>query len=515
MHKRPVFFYSLAFSIILIIIGIFAPQTLENFANSALNFIYEYLGWFILGCTFLFFLFCMYLAFSKYGKIRLGDDDDRPKYNRATWIAMLFATSIGISLVFWGVAEPVSYYIDPPYGEPNSEQSAKLAMQYVFLHWGVSAWAIYAVVGVCLAYFLYRKKLPASISSTFQPLVGEKIFGNFGNFINIIVSISIIIGLSTSLGFGTLQINSGFNYLWGLDVSFPMQLIIIASVTTIFVASAVSGIDKGIKNLSNTNMILAFLLMAFVFVFGPTQAIFKIFFQGLGDYVQNFISMSFRMEPYQDGSWIAGWTLFYFGWWIAWAPLVGSFVARISRGRTIREFMLGAVFIPVLAGFLWFSVMGGSALHFIQNEGKTAIANAVAEDVTSALFIYFEHLPLTGFLSILAIILVLIFFVTSADSATFVLAMLSENGNPNPTRLTKIVWGFVVAAVSAILIFTGGIRGLQSALVTTAVPLAIMMLFMCYSMIKGLQGEFSQPVQKDHKTYSPTTNQSSKEEIPS
>lgn len=487
--KKAVFYTSLAFSLLLISLGIVMPEQLENFSNSSLNFIYNNLGWFILGSVFVFFAFCMYIGLSKFGHIRLGDDSDRPEYKTATWIGMLFSASIGISLVFWGVAEPVSYYIDPPFGEGSSGESAKLAMQFVYLHWGVSAWACYALVGVSLAFFQFRRKLPSSLSSVFYPLIGDKINGTFGKAIDIIVILSIVIGIATSLGFGTLQVNSGMNVLWGIPVDISMQAIIIVAVTIVYIASTVSGLQGAMKHLSNLNMLLAFALLGFVLFLGPTQAIFKIFFQGVGDYVQNFIGMSFRTEPYSDGSWIASWTLFYFGWWIAWAPLVGSFVARISKGRTIKEFMMGAVFIPVLGSFFWFAVMGGSAIHLIQNMGETALATAVSTDVTSALFKFFEYFPMSAFLSVLAMVLVLIFFITSANSAVFVLGMISENGNPNPSHMTKVIWGVVIAGISVVLIMTGGLAGLQSALVATAVPLAVLMLIMCYSTYKGLKQE--------------------------
>ncbi len=504
--KNTVFYFSLALSLFLISIGIFAPKQLEVFSNSSLSFIYNNLGWFILGSVFIFFVFCMYIGLSKFGHIRLGEDHERPEYKTATWIAMLFSASIGISLVFWGVAEPVSYYISPPFGKESSEQSAKLAMQYVYLHWGISAWACYAVVGVSLAFFQFRKKLPASISSVFYPLLGDRIKGAFGKTIDIIVVLSIVIGIATSLGFGTLQVNSGMNYLWGLPIGFNSQLLIIGIVTLLYLGSTVSGLQGGIKHLSNLNMLLAFALLGFILILGPTQTILKIFFQGIGDYTQNFLGMSFRTEPYSDGSWISGWTLFYFGWWIAWSPLVGSFVARISKGRTIKEFMMGAIFIPVLGSFFWFAVMGGSAIDLIENHGKTALATAVTSDVTSAIFKFFEYFPMSVFLSILAMVLVLIFFITSADSAIFVLGMISDNGNPNPAQTTKIIWGVIIAAVSAVLIMTGGLSGLQSALVATSIPLAILMLFMCYSTFKGLKEELVLMTAKKEQTVNLNNN---------
>lgn len=488
-HKKSVFYVSLAFSLALISFGAFIPDKLEAFSHSALSFIYNNLGWFILGSVFIFFSFCMFLGFSKFGHIRLGDDDDKPEYSTVTWIAMLFSASIGISLMFWGVAEPVSYYISPPIGQGSTEQSAKAAMQYVYLHWGVSAWACYALVGVALGYFQFRKKLPSSISSVFYPLIGDRIYGSIGKWINVLVMLSVVIGIATSLGFGTLQVNSGMNYLWGLPISIYVQIGLIAIITVVYVASTISGLQGAIKHLSNLNIILALGLMAFIFISGPTQTILKVLFQGIGDYVQNFVSMSFRTEPYNDGTWIANWTLFYFGWWIAWAPLVGSFVARISKGRTIKEFMIGAVFIPVLSAFAWFAVMGGSAIHLIQNLGQTALADAVKTDVTSALFKFLDYFPASTFISVLAIVLVLIFFITSANSAVFVLGMVSENGNPNPSHVTKTIWGLVIAAIAIVLIMTGGLSGLQSALVVMAIPLSIMMLIMCYSTYKGLNQE--------------------------
>src|SRR5699024_9354167 len=337
LKHNLIFYVSLFISLLFLGFGALFPSLLEHFSNTFLDFIYDKLGWLFLLSVFALLIFCMTIAFSKYGKIKLVSHSDKPDYPTVTWIAMLFSAGIGISLVFWGVAEPVSYYVDPPFGEGSTKESAERAMQFVYLHWGVSAWACYAFVGACLAYFQFRKKLPASLSSTFYPLIGDKIYGPIGKTIDIIVVLSIVVGISTSLGFGVLQINSGMEYQWGFINNTGMQMLIIGIVTFIYLWSASTGIQRGIKYLSNTNMILAFVLILSIFIMGSTQEIMKIFFQGIGDYVNNFLEMSFRTDPYGDGSWIASWTLFYFGWWIAWAPLVGSFVARISKGRTLRE----------------------------------------------------------------------------------------------------------------------------------------------------------------------------------
>lgn len=484
--KKTVFYVSLGISLFLIGLGVIMPKQLERFSNNFLEFIYDYLGWLLLSSVFFFFVFCLFLSFSRFGRIRLGDDNDRPHYPTITWIAMLFSASIGISLVFWGVAEPVSYYIDPPFGEAYTAESAKTAMQFVYLHWGVSAWSCYALVGVCLAYFQFRQKLPSALSSAFYPVLGEGIRGPIGKTIDIITILSIVIGVATSLGFGTLQVNTGMQVLWDIPNNFTIQLTIILSLTFVYLWSATTGLNRGIKYLSNINMLLSLALIGFILFLGPTQTIFKIFFQGIADYTNNFLGMSFRTEPYSKGTWIASWTLFYFGWWIAWAPLVGSFVARISKGRTIREFMMGALFIPVIASFFWFAVLGGSALYFIHNLGHITIAQAVKEDVTVALFTFFNYFPLSFIISIVAMVLILIYFVTSADSAIFVLGMVSENGNQYPSKKIKIIWGVIIAAV---LLVTGGLKGLQSALVATAIPLSILLLFLCYSMYKGLSAD--------------------------
>ncbi|MCI1692854.1 glycine betaine uptake BCCT transporter [Aneurinibacillus aneurinilyticus] len=488
-NKKAVFYISLCVSLVFIVFGVFMPEKLGAFSSSFLSLTYDNFGWLYLTSVFVFFLFCTYLAFSKFGKIRLGDDTDRPEYKTASWLAMLFSAAIGISLMFWGVAEPVYYYVTPPLGKGGTPEAAGQAIQYVYFHWGVSGWACYALVGVCLAYFQFRKKQPALMSSAFYPVLGEKVKGPIGKTIDILAVLATVFGVTTSLGLGTMQISNGLHYLWGVPDTQTVQFIIIMVVTVLYLTSAISGLDKGIKILSNTNMLLAFTIMGLILVFGPTKEIFKIFFNGVGSYIQNFIGMTFRLEPFRQDTWIANWTLFYWGWWIAWSPLVGSFIARISKGRTIKEFMIGVLFVPVVGSFFWFAVFGGSALHFVHNLGNTAFADAVTQDVTSALFKFFEFFPFSSVLSVLAVALIGIFFITSADSAIFVLGMLSEDGNQNPANRTKIIWGLIIAVVAMILLASGGLKGLQSVSVAAALPFSFVMLYMCYSMYKGLHSE--------------------------
>jgi glycine betaine transporter len=490
-NKKTVFYVSLCVSFIFIAFGVFMPEQLGTFSASFLNLTYDNFGWLYLTSVFVFFLFCTYIAFSKFGKIRLGDDSDRPEYKTGSWMAMLFSAAIGISLMFWGVAEPVYYYVFPPLGEGKTPEAAAQAMQYVYFHWGVSGWACYALVGVSLAYFQFRKKQPALMSSAFYPVLGEKVRGPIGKTIDILALLATVFGVTTSLGLGTMQISKGLNYLWGVPNTQTVQFIIIMVVTVLFLTSAITGLDKGIKILSNTNMLLAFLLMGMIFVLGPTKEILKIFFHGVGSYMQNFVEMTFRLEPFRKDTWIASWTLFYWGWWIAWSPLVGSFIARISKGRTIKEFMIGVLFLPVLGSFFWFAVFGGTALHLVHNLGNMAFADAVTQDVTSALFKFFEFFPLSSVLSVLAVALIAIFFITSADSAIFVMGMLSEDGNLNPANRIKILWGVIISIMAMILLASGGLKGLQSVSVAAALPFSFVMLYMCYSMYKGLNSEFA------------------------
>ncbi|QDI92516.1 BCCT family transporter [Salicibibacter halophilus] len=464
----------------------------DAYFEFALEVIYNAFGWVLLTAVFVFIVFCVYVAFSKFGKIKLGDDSDEPEFRKITWIAMLFSAAIGIALVFFGVAEPVLYYVDPPYGEGYTESAATTAMQFVYLHWGISAWACYAVVGAALAYCKYRKKLPATLSAVFYPLIGDGIYGPVGKIIDIFVVLAVVVGISSSLGFGVLQINSGMAYEWGLPNTFSIQLIMIAVITVIYLLSAATGLKRGLKYLANTNFILALILVVFLLVFASTSNIFQIFFQGISDYTNNLLGMSFRMDPYGDGGWISSWTLFYFGWWIAWAPFVGVFVARVSKGRTLREFMMGALFIPVLVCFFWFAVLGGSALDLIHNQGHVALAEVVAADETVALFEFLSYFPFSSVMSVLAMVLIFIFFITAADSAMFVIGMMNEYGIENPSNRIKIIWGIVISGVAAILTFTGGIQGFESALVATSLPMSIIMLLMCVCLYKMLHADYHQ-----------------------
>jgi len=469
--------------------GLVAPSQLADSANHALAFSTEKFGWFYLLVTFGFLIFCFYLAFSRYGQIRLGADDEEPEYSTMTWFAMLFSAGMGIGLVFWGVAEPVSHYLNPPMDiEAKTAEAARTAVRYSFFHWGLHPWAIYAVIALSLAYFQFRKGEKGLISSTFRPLLGKRIDGPWGKTIDTLSIIATAFGVATSLGLGTLQINGGLTHLFNLPGSLLVQISIIGIITVLYLLSATTGLDKGIKILSNTNLVLALLLLLFTLLLGPTSFIFDIFTTTLGSYLQNIVQMSMRLTPFTKGTWVGSWTLFYWAWWIAWAPFVGMFIARVSRGRTIKEFIIGVLLVPSLLSFLWFSVFGGTAL---QQEmfGKLPIGEAVSADITSALFITLESLPMGMILAFLATLLIITFFITSADSATFVLGMLSSNGNLNPSNKIKLTWGILQSLIAAVLLYSGGLQGLQTASIVAALPFAVIMVLMCVSLLKSLNGE--------------------------
>jgi glycine betaine transporter len=499
IQNNTVFSISLLFTILFVITGIFFNDTLSQAASSLLNGTIEYFGWFYLISTLSFLVFATYLLFSRFGKIVLGDPTDKPAYSTTSWFAMLFSAGMGIGLLFYGVAEPVYHYVSPPSGSGGTAESANLAMTYSYFHWGLHPWAIYTVVGLSLAFFQFRKKLPGLISSAFYPILGDRVKGGIGKAIDILAVLATVFGVATSLGLGTMQIAGGMNSVFGLENSTTTQIYIILTITLLFIVSAWSGINRGIKLLSNVNMLLAAALLLLLIILGPTAQIFKVFTTTMGSYLDGLLYMSLNLKPFGDNSWIAGWTLFYWAWWIAWAPFVGSFIARISKGRTIKEFIMGVLFIPTIGTFVWFSTFGGSALHFINNLGNTALADVVSSDLTLALFAFFKNFPMPSLLSILAIILICTFFITSADSATIVLGIFSTNGDLNPSNVIKIIWGLILSAVAIVLLLSGTLSTLQTASIAAAFPFSIIMLGMCFCLIKGLRTEKIEIRQKSER----------------
>jgi glycine betaine transporter len=485
-----VFLVSVIIVVAITLLGIANPTGFADTAGRLLDLTTEKFGWFYMMATLGFLVFTLYLAFSHYGHIRLGRDDEEPEFGDASWFAMLFSAGMGIGLVFFGVAEPMSHYIEPPLGAaPESPEAARLAMRYTFFHWGLHAWGIYAVVALAIAYFSFRRGYAGLISNIFRPLLGDRrVDGPVGKAIDVLAILATIFGVATALGFGALQINSGLAHLTGIPVGYTSQVVIIVIVTVLYVASAATGLDRGIRILSNVNLSLAIVLLLFTLFVGPTAFLFDVFSTALGSYLQNLMQMSLRLRPFSDPEWIRNWTLFYWAWWISWAPFVGMFIARVSRGRTIREFVLGVLLVPSLFCFIWFAVFGGVGLHLQIFEGKD-IASAVQSDIAVAIFTTLEQLPFGTVLAGIATLLVTTFFITSADSATVVLGMLSSRGRLDPTARVKLVWGVLQSGLAIVLLLSGGLEGLRAATILAAAPFSLIMVAMCVALLAALKGE--------------------------
>ncbi|UTR06930.1 BCCT family transporter [Alkalihalobacillus sp. LMS6] len=482
----PVFYWSVGILAVIILIGIISPSFLESTTASIQAAISSTLGWYYLIIVTLFVLICLYLIISPYGKIKLGKPDEKPEYNYLTWFALLFSAGMGTGLLFWGTAEPISHFaLSSPTVEEGTNQAALESMRFVFFHWGIHAWGIYAMVAISLAFFKFRREAPGMISATLSPIMNTK--GSTGKVIDVIAIVATVSGIATTLGFGAAQMNGGLSYLWGVPNTFWVQLIIILIITVIFLISASTGINKGIRILSNSNMILALVLLLFFMVFGSTIYSLNLFTDTLGRYIQRLPEMSFRISPLneENRTWINDWTIFYWAWWMAWSPYVGTFIARVSRGRTIREFTIGVLLVPSLVGFIWFAFLGGTAIDF-EMSGVTNLAPLATEQM---LFGVLEAMPLSLITSVLAIVLIAFFFITSGDSATFVLGMQSTNGTLNPSTKIKFTWGIMLSAIAIVLLYSGGLQALQNTMIIAALPFSIIMILMAYSLIKALSQE--------------------------
>lgn len=483
-----VFWITIAIVALATIYAIISPVGFESATSNIQAFITSTFGWYYLIIVSVMVVFCIVLAITPIGQIRLGKPDERPEYSTGSWFAMLFSAGMGIGLVFWGASEPMLHFADnPPIAEPGSDQALKDSMQYTFFHWGLHAWAIYAVVALALAYFKFRKGEPGLISATLVPLFGEKMRGGWGTMVDVLAVFATVVGVATTLGFGAIQINGGLSYLFGIDISFGWQVGIIAVVTVLFMISAWSGISKGIRYLSNTNMILAVVLLLVMLILGPTLLILNLFTNTLGSYAQNLLEMSFRMAPLdaENRSWIDSWTIFYWAWWISWSPFVGIFIARVSRGRTIREFMAGVLLLPSLVSFFWFAVFGSSSIN-VQQAGNIDLTGLLTEEV---LFAVFNEYQFGAILSVIAILLIGTFFITSADSATFVLGMQTTYGSLTPSNYVKLTWGLAQSTVAVILLSANGLQALQNALIIAAFPFSFVMVLMMISTYKSLNQE--------------------------
>lgn len=476
--------------VLFILFTLIWPNEAANVFNTLLDFFCTKFGWLYLLVVTLFVFFLIWVCISKYGKIRLGKDNEKPEYSTPSWIFMLFAAGMGIGLVFWSVAEPISHYMNPPYGTGETVDAAQTAMFYSFLHWGIHPWACFGVVGLPLAYFQFRKNKPALLSSCFIPLIGEKrAEGPIGNIINILAVFATVFGLATSLGLGVMQINSGLSYVFGIPYSIKIMLLIILITTILFITSSVSGIRRGIRILSDTNMVLAAILLIAVICCGPTLFLLNYFVQTLGNYLGGILSSSLWTDAFQTNKgWLNSWTIFYWAWWISWGPFVGGFIARISKGRTIREFVIATMVVPVLLSFIFITVMGGTAIH-LELGGNHAVSTAVNENVAYALFALFQQMPWTHLLSIIAIALIMIFFITSADSSVFVCSMMTSHGMQEPPRTLRAFWGVAESSVATVLLIARGLTSLRTASIVAAFPFMIICVLMIISFTKELKRE--------------------------
>ena len=497
-------FVPAAVIMLLLVIGTAAnPEAAGELFSTVLNFTTDTFGWFYMLAVALFLMFIVVLAFSPYGSIKLGPDHAEAEYKFLEWFAMLFSAGYGIALLFFGVAEPVMHFASPPLSDPQTIEAAKEAMQIAYFHWGFHIWAIYGVVGLSLAYFAFRHGLPLSIRSTLYPLIGDKIYGPIGHTVDVFAIVGTMFGIATSLGLSVAQINAGLNYLLPdlIPVSTTVQVIAIALITAAALVSVLAGMDKGVKRLSILNMVLATALMVFVFIVGPTIFILNAFMENTGSYLGNIVERTFSLQAYESSDWMGSWTLFIFAWTIAWAPFVGLFIAKISRGRTIREFVFGVMLVPTFFTFFWFSVFGDTALHMIMVDGYTSLIGDVQDNQAIALFKLLENLPFTGFVSSLTILLIITFFVTSSDSGSLVIDSLAAGGRSDTPWWQRSFWVITEGAVAAVLLLAGGLTALQTAAIVSALPFAIIILISMFGMWRALriEGHRNQSLGNDNR----------------
>jgi choline/glycine/proline betaine transport protein len=487
--NKKVFAGASSIIIALLLYTVALPKQAQSFFTLIQAGIVDNGSWFyVLTVAFIFF-FVIFLGVSRYGDIRLGPDHSTPDYSLVTWLSMLFAAGMGIGLMFFGVAEPLMHYLSPPTAETGTVAAVKEAMKMTFFHWGLHAWAIYTIVALVLAYFSYRHNLPLTLRSALYPLIGEKIYKWPGDLVDIFAVVSTVFGVATSLGLGASQVNAGFSYLFGLDVSTTNQIIIMCVITGLAVISVATGLDKGIKILSETNMFLAVTLLILIFVLGPTVFLLQAYLQNVGDYLADIVHNTFNLFAYKKTDWIGGWTIFYWGWWLAWAPFVGLFIARISRGRTIRQFIIGVMLIPTVFTLLWMTIFGNSAIDLVHNQGVVALGEMVSQDSSVALFVFLENFPLSTLLSGFSVLMIVIFFVTSCDSGAMVVDMLCSHGKNNTPLWQRVYWAVGIGVVAAVLLLAGGLNALQTMTIASALPFTIVLLLAIIGLIKALRVE--------------------------
>lgn len=453
------------------------------------NWIVDDVGWFYILAVAVILLLVVFCMFSRFGDIKLGPDHSTPDYSTLTWFAMLFSAGMGIGLMFFGVAEPLMHTLAPPVGVAGSPEAAREAIRITFFHWGFHPWAIYGVVALALAFFSYRYGLPLTLRSALYPLIGDRIYGPIGNAVDIFAVVSTVLGVATSLGFGVLQINSGLNHLFGAPVNSTVQVMLIAGATCLAGLSVSLGLDTGVRRLSELNIILAVSLMLFVLILGPTVFLIQAYVENTGAYLSEIVGKTFNLYAYEKTDWLGGWTLLYWGWWLSWSPFVGMFIARVSRGRTIREFIAGVILLPTAFTFLWMTVFGDSAIDLVMNQGFQDIADATLKDNSLALYVFLEHFPFSSFLSVMAALMVLVFFVTSADSGALVVDMLASGGKEQTPVWQRLFWAAAMGGMAIALLLADGLQALSTATLASALPFSIVLMFVLWGLVKALRAD--------------------------
>ncbi|MCL9781154.1 BCCT family transporter [Vibrio sp. S4M6] len=489
--NTPVFASSFLTALLIVVFTSMYPHLSGQELKSFQHWLVTKAGWLYILSVAIFLIFIVVLATSRLGQIKLGPNHSEPEFGNISWFAMLFSAGMGIGLMFFGVAEPALHYMAPPVGTPETVSAAQEAMRITFFHWGLHAWAIYALVALVLAYFSYRHDLPLLPRSAFYPLIGERIYGPIGHIADTFAVLGTLFGVATSLGYGVQQLNAGLHFLFNIPQSNTLQFVLIIVITLMATLSVVSGLDKGIKILSNVNILAAVALLIGVITFGPTQLILSSFVQNTGTYLSTLVSSTFNLYAYQPKeSWLGGWTLLYWGWWISWSPFVGVFIARISKGRTIREFIIGVLLIPAGFTFLWMTAFGNTAINAIAQHGATQLVDAVNHNVPVALFVFFEHFPFAKAFSLLSVFLVVTFFITSADSGALVIDNLASGGEGQTPVWQRVFWTSLIGIIAATTSFAGGLQALQTLTIASAFPFMLVMLVFCYCLIKALREDY-------------------------
>jgi choline/glycine/proline betaine transport protein len=482
----PVFFISAGLILAMVVFTVLFEQTAANAFGAVQAAIANNTGWFFVLVMNVVLLFTIYLVFTPFATIRLGGQNATPEFSTLGWFAMLFSAGMGIGLLFYGVAEPMFHYVAGPRAEPGTVQAAEQAMQLTFLHWGLHPWAVYALVGLSLAFFSFNRGMPLTIRTIFYPLLGERIDGPIGALIDILATVATLFGVATSLGLGVQQVNAGLDHLFGIGLNTGVQLVLIAAITAIATISVVRGLKGGIQRISEFNIFVAGGLLLFVLILGPTLFILNALPENIGMYLQNLPTLATWNETYTATTWQNGWTVFYWGWWIAWSPFVGMFIARVSKGRTVREFVLGVLLVPTFVTFVWITVFGDGAL-WVERFGGGGLATAVQQNIPVSLFVFLENFPFALVTSLLGVIVVVSFFVTSSDSGSLVIDIITAGGEADPPIPQRVFWAVAEGAVAAALLLGGGLVALQTAAITTGLPFAIVVLLMCFSLWRGMQ----------------------------